>query len=388
MLPESVKPPEARPAKIAFYIHSMFGGGAERVFALLASGFAARGYDVDLVLKRAEGPQMKYVANGARTVSLDCGTARALPRLLAYLRREKPDCLIAGLSHNNLVAAAAARLSATPFVATVHSIPSAHKRNFRTSQAFGTVAEALAPLVYRSADAVGVVSAAVARDIAYYGKRPDKFRVLYNPVNTDHFRPLDAGSSAQTAATDEPTILALGRFDRAKNFALLLRAFALLVADTPARLVLLGDGPERERLSALAGELGIADRVAMPGFVVDPLAHYHAASVVALTSRYEGFGNTLAEAMATGTPVVATDCIGAPREVLEDGRFGSLVPVEDARALAAALARAIRRPPPPERLIARARDFSLDKCLDRYEAMLEEVILGRRKPAARQASAT
>ena len=163
-------------------------------------------------------------------------------------------------------------------------------------------------------------------------------------------------------------MLGVGRFDRAKNFALLIEAFARM--SEPARLVLLGEGVERSRLEALARTLGVAHRVHMPGFVTDPAPWYRRAAVHAVASDCEGFGNTIIEALATGTGVVVADCAGAPPELLGHGRYGTIVPAGDKAAMAAALSKAIRQPPDPAPLIARARDFSLEACLNRYEAML------------------
>ncbi len=366
----------ARP-RIAVYIHSMTGGGAERVQALVASGFARRGYAVDLVLNRAEGPHMAFVTPDVRVISLDCSTAVAGSRLLAYLREIRPACVISALQHNNLNAAVAARLTGTPFAATVHGIMSVHRRNLRTSGVIGTVAQAAAPLIYRMADAVGVVSEAVGRDIAYAAKRPDKFHVLHNPVDTDHFSPLPrAGEAATTCLPAEdgsPLILGVGRFDRAKNFGLLIEAVHAMKAGQKVQLALLGEGPERGRLERLARELGVAERVYMPGFVADPAPWFRRAAVHAVASACEGFGNTIVESLATGTPVVITRCLGAPEDLLGHGRYGNIVDA-DAGAMAAALAEVIRRPPDPAPLIARAQDFSLERCLDRYEAMVDALL--------------
>ena len=369
--------------RLAFYMHSMRGGGAERVSALAASGFAKRGYDVDLVLNRAEGPHMAFVAPEVRVVSLDCSTAGAAPRLLSYLRHARPARLVAGLQHNNLNAAIAARLTGTPFAATVHGVMSVHRRNWRTSGVIGTVAQAAAPIIYRMADAVGVVSEAVGGDIAYSAKRPDKFHVLHNPVDTDHFSPAPrAGDQATTRLRCEdgsPLVLAVGRFDRVKNFDLLIKAVHALQAEQPTRLVLLGDGPERGRLERLACDLGITDRVYMPGFVADPAPWYRRASVHALASECEGFGNTIVESLATGTPVVMAHCLGAPEDLLGHGRYGTIVDA-DAGALAAALSEVTCRPHDPAPLIARAGMFSMDVCLDRYETMLNAMRDRRRAP--------
>ncbi len=353
----------------------MRGGGAERVSALVASAFAARGYSVDLVLNRAEGPHLAFVTPAVRVVSLDCSTAAASAPLIRYLRETKPSCLIAALQPNNLNAAIAARLTGTPFAATVHGVMSVHRHNLRTSGVIGTIAQAAAPLIYRLADAIGVVSEAVGRDIAYSRRRPEKFHVLHNPVDTDHFSPrAAAGEDALTSLPNEdgsPIVLGVGRFDRAKNFNLLIEAFARMQG--PARLVLLGEGVERNRLEALARALGVADRVYLPGFVVDPAPWYRRAAVHAVASSCEGFGNTIIEALATGTGVVIAACAGAPPDLLGHGRYGTIVPAGDSAAMAAALTEAIGRKPDPAPLIARARDFSIEACLNRYEAMIATI---------------
>ncbi|MGH6737158.1 MAG: glycosyltransferase [Methyloceanibacter sp.] len=366
--------------RVAFYIHSMYGGGAERVSALVVSGFAGRGYPVDLVLNRAEGPHMAFVTPEVRVVPLDCSTAGASLRLLRYLQEAKPGALISALQHNNLNAAIAARLTGTPFAATVHGIMSVHRRNLRTSGVIGTVAQAAAPLLYRMADAVGVVSEAVARDIGYSVKRPDKFHVVHNPVDVDHFsavpRPGDEAAARLPTEDGSPVVLGVGRFDRAKRFDLLIKAVAAMQATQPAILVLLGDGPERGRLERLARDLGMALQVHMPGFVADPAPWYRRASVHAMASECEGFGNTIIESLATGTPVVMVRCLGAPEDLLGHGRYGTIAEA-DANAMAQALIEAIGRSCDPAPLIARAQVFSLDVCLDRYEAMLDTMLRAR-----------
>lgn len=363
--------------RIAVYIHSMTGGGAERVQALVASGFARRGYAVDLVLNRAEGPHMAFVAPEVRVISLDCSTAGAGPRLVAYLREVRPACLISALQHNNLNAAVAARLTGTPFAATVHGVMSVHRWNLRTSGVIGTVAQAAAPLIYRLADAVGVVSEAVGHDIAYSAKRPDKFHVLHNPVDTEHFspkpRPGDAGTARFNDDDGSPLVLGVGRFDRAKHFDMLIEAVAAMQGDQAVQLVLLGDGPDRGRLERLAADLGIAGRVHMPGFVADPAPWYRRAAAHAVASECEGFGNTIVESLATGTPVVIARCLGAPEDLLGHGRYGTIVDA-DAGTMALALNDVIRHPVDPAPLIARAQDFSLGRCLDRYEAMVDALL--------------
>ncbi len=150
-----------------------------------------------------------------------------------------------------------------------------------------------------------------------------------------------------------------------KNHSLLLRAFAKLERPD-ARLMFVGDGAGRDALLALACELGVADRVILAGFLSDPTPFYQTADLFALSSNYEGFGNVIVEAMASGTPVVSTDCPSGPGEILEGGKHGRLVPVGDVDAMASAIAAALEEPAPSEQLKARAADFHPAKAAKAY----------------------
>ena len=154
-------------------------------------------------------------------------------------------------------------------------------------------------------------------------------RVVPNPVPHDDVAAM-AAAPLDHPWFDEPgvpVILSAGRLVGQKDFSTLIRAFAQVVKSRPARLVILGEGRERGALAALARELGVAEGVDLPGFVANPFAWMARARVFAVSSIYEGLSMVLVEAMACGTPVVSTDCPHGPRELLEDGRWGRLVPV-------------------------------------------------------------
>ena len=165
-------------------------------------------------------------------------------------------------------------------------------------------------------------------------------------------------------------VLAAGRLTSVKDHATLLRAFARVLCSRPARLLILGVGPERENLLKLADHLGLSQCVDLPGFDPNPFAYMSRSRVFVLPSRYEGFGNVLPEAMACGTPVVSTDCRSGPREILEDGKWGRLVPVGDWRAMAEAILDTLDNPIPSDQLIFRASAFSSDASIDRYLEVL------------------
>ncbi len=168
---------------------------------------------------------------------------------------------------------------------------------------------------------------------------------------------------------DAPVILAAGRLTPQKGFDTLLHAFALARRERRLRLLILGEGEQRASLQSLADTLGIAGDVALPGFDANPFASMRAASLFVLSSRYEGLPGTLIQAMACGTRVVATDCPSGPREILEAGRWGRLVPVGDPAALAAAIGAALDDPAPPEGR-ARATCYTVDAAVDGYARVL------------------
>jgi glycosyltransferase involved in cell wall biosynthesis len=170
-----------------------------------------------------------------------------------------------------------------------------------------------------------------------------KVRVIYNPVvSPELYEKADAPVEHPWFQPHQPpVVLAAGRLVALKGYDTLLRAFARVRQETPARLVILGEGPERPNLERLAAELGVAADVDMPGFDPNPFRYMKRAGVFVLSSRYEGLPNVLIQALACGCPVVSTDCPSGPSEILDGGRYGALVPVDDVEAMAGAIVRAL-----------------------------------------------
>jgi glycosyltransferase involved in cell wall biosynthesis len=330
-----------RARRLALFLPTLDDGGAERVMLQLAASFRARGRDVDLVVGIPGGPLDSQVPASVRRVDLAASrTLRALPRLVAYLHRERPAALLSTLEHSNLVAVWGRALAQgrTRVVLREANVvrPAAGQRPRERVQ------RALMRGFYRRADAIVAVSAGVAESVVRELRiHPERVHTIYNPVVTDAL-------SAQAAAPlddpwfrpgEPPVVLGVGRLAPQKDFPTLLRAFAAVRARTPARLVVLGEGAERAALERLARELGVAGDVRLPGFDHNPFRWMSRATVFALSSRFEGLPGALIQAMACGCRVLSTDCPGGSREILQGGALCPLVPVGDAAAIAAAIDR-------------------------------------------------
>lgn len=366
---------EGAARRVAFFLPDMGGGGAERVALATANHLAERGHKVDMLLSARKGELIGLLNPSVRIVDLKASRLlAALPPMLRYLRSEKPDALHAMMWPATIIAILAHRLARSKARLSIsdHTHYSQHFRHIDDGRQLATF-RWTARLFYRHADARVACSAPAADDLARAARLPKgAFEVIHSPLSL----PAEVASTPQVESMwggASRRIIHVGSMKPVKNQALLLRAFARLGDDT-ARLMLLGDGPERARLAALAAELGIADRVVMPGFVVDPWPYLASAELFVLSSNYEGSPVALAEAMAAGLRIVSTDCVSGPAELLDGGRFGRLVPCGDEAGLAEAMAAAFADPHNPALLHQRALDTAGPGAISRYG----EVILGSR----------
>ena len=372
------EPERARP-DVALFMGSLGGGGAERAMLDIARGLSQRELAVDLVLLKAEGPYLELVPEDVRLIDLDSRRARtALPNLRRYLRRERPGVLVSTLSVVNVVAILAKLLFARDMPLVVRR---AALFSIQLSQGDfkNRMIVRLERLLLPFANVVLTNSFRASDDLRRGAPRAaHKVRTIHNPVVwPDTVKKAAAPVEHPWFGKSEPpVILAAGRFAREKDHPTLLMAFAEVAKTRPARLVVLGEGQERSNLENLARELGIAHVVDFPGFKLNPFAYMSKASVFAHSSTHEGSPNVLIQAMACGTPVVSTDCPFGPGEILEDGRWGRLVPVGDYQALAQAITDTLDSPMEPARLITRANDFSAESSIDRYMEVISECLPG------------
>ena len=408
---------------IAFAIPSLMGGGAEPVVMRLASGLATRGHRVDVVMHSARIGYSEFLPSSVRLFVLDgdsdqamrtlpaefrgnfrplddtpstragrwrvgakiinmyryhprailfLGDVRRVIAMRSYIRQEMPDCILPSLSKSKVGTLLAARLVADSptIVPIVHSSMKPYLK-----------ARAKYQFLFPHADHLVAVSQGLARNVASVpGVHESKVSSIYNPMHSDDMAE-DALKPPDHPWMNDggpPVVLAVGRLSSLKDFPTLLRAFRRLSDRRPLRLLILGDGRQRKKLENMIHKLNMSDKVSLPGRVNDPLSYMARAAVLALSSLREGLPNVLIEALACGCPVVSTDCPYGPGEILERGKWGELVPVGKDDELANAIERTLDNPLPREVLRHRAKFFSVDNAIDRYEQLITEVVNGAR----------
>lgn len=378
---KGVNPPLAG-YRIAFVVASMESGGAERVALNLAEEIARSGRQVDLVLVSAHGPLLPEVSPEVRIIDLRCERARrAIFKLRRYLRTVQPTAVIGFTFHVNLLTVLAhlGLGSRTRVILSVHSTFSGALREY--SRVTRAIFYPATLLLYRFADWIVAVSNGAADDLARVAKLGrERIITIHNPVlgrgfdvaarESVHHRWIRAGL---------PVLVSVGRLSEAKDYPTLIRAFERVREVTNARLLIVGEGDKREEIEDIVRERGLDGDVELLGHVRNPLPYMKEADLFVMSSKREGFGNVLVEAMGVGTPVISTDCPHGPAEILEGGRWGRLVPVGDEVALADAIIATLQCGGVDAR--ARAREFSVAAAADRYLGLLHASDTGRFRSA-------
>ncbi|WP_310427147.1 glycosyltransferase [Chamaesiphon sp. VAR_48_metabat_135_sub] len=354
--------------RIAFFLPTLAGGGAERVALNLLKGMVELNIPLDLVVADTEGPYLDQVPKGVRLVNLGTGRVfKAIPGLVKYLKETQPVALLSHMNHANLAAILARDLAGvkTKLVGVEHETLSASKSPLLRSKFLPLMMR----LLYPRADEIVGVSQGVSEDLdCELGFAPGTVKTIYNPVVD---RDLTAKAAAPVehpwfAAGSPPIFLAVGRLSQQKDFANLIQAFALVRQRKAARLMILGEGETRSELEAQIETLGIGEDVSLPGFVQNPYAYMRNSTAFVLSSRWEGLPTVLIEAMACGCSVVATDCPSGPQEILAAGKYGLLVPIENATALADAMVQTLETPVDRAISIDRGMYFSADRAVSEY----------------------
>lgn len=394
-----MKKPE-KSLRIAIIIPHLGGGGAERSVLKLAQGLIERGYRVDILLFEKIETLKDEIPPEARCFLLEqnriygfrdrahlarrfgsrilqnlrtdlLGDARSVA---AYIEEERPDCILPSLPRAKsatLLALGFTRLNPA-VIPTVHSVLMNRKRRFRK----------LYSILFPAADRVVAVSEGVADSIALKLGIPRKrIARIYNPTDTAEITKLAHFVPDHPWMSDDgpPIVLSAGRLARVKDYPTLLRAFRQVSQNRDLCLIILGEGSWRKRLEKMIRKLGLQEKVSLPGWVSNPYAFMSRAAAFVLSSKNEGLPTVLIEAMACGCPCVSTNCPSGPAEILDNGRFGPLVPMGDDSALAAAMEQVLDSPPDKEVLMTRAQEFSLDASVDQYERLILDLVRERHR---------
>jgi glycosyltransferase involved in cell wall biosynthesis len=355
---------------IVIVLPSLGGGGAERLHVNLANHWVEQGFSVTFALMRMEGDLVELLHRNVNLIDLGAPRIRDVPFSLARaIKKLKPDITIVAMWPLTTTAVLGWMLSGRIgrlFLSDHTALSVANPYETKTS--ISTLAWSMR-LSYRFANGLIAVSEGVKQDMCNLsGLHASKIRVIYNPAAK--------GIKIDDSLRFDPKglwkghkgfkILSVGSLKTQKDHKTLLKALALLPETLDTQLVILGEGPLRGDLSRLAEELGVASRLSLPGFVLDPYPWFSSADLFVLTSRWEGFGNVLVEALECGTPVVSTDCISGPSEILANGRYGHLVPVQDPVMLALAIEASFIKKHDRHTLRQRASEFSVGNISKKY----------------------
>jgi glycosyltransferase involved in cell wall biosynthesis len=360
--------------KLAIFLATSGHSGVDRVMKNLISEFARRGLVVDLLHIGNHGPYLKKVPAGVRIVELGvCHVNSSLLPLVRYLRREHPYALLSDKDRVNRLALLARRLAGTETRVTVRIGTTVSENLARRGWLHRQLQYLSIRYLYPWADAIIFPSREAAEDLAGIdGLTKERIRVVPSPVSSSKVLQLAQGPVEHPWFVEkgEPIILGAGELCARKDFATLIKAFAKVRQRIICKLVILGEGRQRQHLANLVRNLGIQTEVSMPGFVTNPYAYMSKASLFVLSSRCEGAPVVLIEALAVGVPVVSTDCRSGPREILQDGRLGPLVPVGDANALAQAILATLDNPLDAQLLKSGAAPFSVETSANQYLAAM------------------
>jgi len=374
--------------KIAFYIPNLTIGGAERVITKFLQGLNKEIFQISLLLAEARGPFLKEIPPDIPIYNFNTPyVKKTFFRLIRYLQKEKPQILVSFLTPTNIICILAKIFSKTNTKIIINeqtTFSQTSKINTNTINKLRVIfiLKPLVRITYPFADAIVCVSKGVAEDISQYlpSSKRSKIKIIYNPIVSDELYNLaDQPVNHPWFLNKEiPVILAVGRLSIEKDYPTLLKTFSLISKEKKTRLVILGDGEERKNLEELINKLDISENTTLLGFKENPYKYMRRADIFVLSSKLEGFGNVLAEAMATGVPVVSTDCQSGPNEIIENGKNGILVPVGDEKALAEAILKILTNPSLTQKFSLEgkktAQNFTLEKSVKEYEKLFQEVL--------------
>ena len=360
--------------RLAFFLATSGHSGVDRVMKNLMKELAHRDIKVDLLRIKNHGPYMESSSKNVNIIEL--GTSHvnsSLLKLIRYMKKYQPYAILSDKDRVNRVVLLAVRIAGVPtkvFVRTGTTVSVHLKQRSLSEKWFQYLSF---NYLYQWADAVIVPSHGAAEDLfKISGLSRDQIRVLHSPVvSQELYNSANENIDHSWFSDDQtPIILGVGELSDRKDFSTLIKAFALVRRERPCKLVILGEGRKRDDLIQLSADLKVEEDVWLPGFIQNPYPYMKQADLFVLTSNCEGSPVVLIEALSLGVPSVSTDCPSGPREILQDGRVGSLVPVGDVDALSKAMIHTIENPLPKEILMSAIKPYEVSYATEKYLSVL------------------
>lgn len=359
--------------RVAFYLVSFSGGGAEREMIYIANHFASKGYTVDLIVHRYSGPLETLVDDKVKKIIIDKTYIHDIFWLIGYMRRNKPLYIMSALHLPNWTLAIAKALSFTKTRVSWRIVTNLTYANKYIGNTITKLNKYAYPFLSKFVDSVICVSKGVSDDVINNYHIPHgKVKVMYNPAYCDEIHQLANCTVSHRWLNEQyRTVIAMGRLSTAKGFDDLIASFSKVHSqNNKARLIIFGEGELRNSLEQLIESLELSDAVELYGFEINPYKYLSKADLFVLSSVYEGFGNVIVEALALNIPVISTNCPSGPSEILENGKWGTLVNVGDTDGLATAILNSLSWPCERD-TTARAKMFTVDKVVSDYVDIID-----------------
>lgn len=366
--------------KIMFFLFSLSGGGAERTIINLINNLNREKYEVVLVLgSNKNNDYIDLVNNRTDIKMLNCSKLRyCIVKLANLIRKENPDLLFSTINSNNLALLLAKIISFKKVPIIIR------EANNRTQSGTVTILnKVLTRILYNNiANKIVSLSKGVKRDLVdNFNIKKNKISVIYNPVEVDSIKKLaerSMKSKLMESETKEKVIISVGRLVEQKDFKTLLQAYSIVSKEVKSRLVILGKGPEEERLKELSKRLGISNKVSFLGFKKNPYKYIKKADLFVLSSKWEGFGHVIVESMVVGTPVISTNCKSGPKEIIGDDQYGLLVTVGVQKEMADKIITMLKSNEMSEKYKVqgreRAKKFDAVKIAKKYEGLFDQFL--------------
>ncbi|MFD2035448.1 glycosyltransferase [Belliella marina] len=361
--------------KILLFYINLNQGGVQRMMVNVANYFDQNGHEVSFYLAKKQGQYIENLNPGIKLYSADTDNRLKLLRKFSrFLKLNPHDTIFTAVPHFNLIAIMCKMISGSKVKLIISERSNTFQEFQKSPWGFYKISFFLIPFLYRFANEIVAVSKGVADDLAKAAMIPrSRITVVYNPAFNETMLTKKSEQVDHPwikSPRSEKLLIAVGRLTPQKDFGTLITSMTH-IDDSEVKLIIVGEGDELPKLQKLVASLGLGHRVDFAGFQLNPVAWIAKCDVFVLSSLWEGFGNILVEALATGTTIVSTNCESGPSEILDMERYGYLTPVGNPKSMAKTIQKALAKRLDESTQIARAKDFDVNHILKNYEVLFQ-----------------